>query len=315
MNTRRGSAAVCLLLFAACGTADRTDRDTATNGGEGKAEVSLTSSGNDGVTYRLVNSTLTITGPQSVVITDTSADVVNVPLKAGTYSVQLGGSWRLERSDAPGVAVDATLISPNPLVFTVKVDTIQPVRFLFKLPGQGTGSIGVTVNRGGWITGSFTLQTNNDSSGTHLLDSTIGVPFTFTFGFESATFARSRDATTGRGTLSVDTGPITVQFGGTPNEFLASELAPVLEGTSLHFELSDSDGQGTIQVSPFNLPGTGFNPKHLYFGAFPSQLFSGILDREGIPEPQAFTVAAEISLGAYMFPNATGPGQLTIVPR
>jgi hypothetical protein len=312
MNARQGFGAVCLSLFAACGVTERSDRSTELIGEAGRVELSLTSSGADGATYRLVNSTLTITGPQSVVITDTSSDVVNVPLKAGTYSVQLGGSWRLERSDAPGVAVDATLISPNPLAFTVKVDTVQPVRFLFKLPGQGTGSIGVTVARGGWISGDFTLTTNYDLDETHLFDALIGVPITFAFGFESATFSRDRNAN-GR-TLSVDTGPITAQFGGTSNELLASELAQVLEGRTLHFELTNPDGQGTIQPSLFLGPGTGINPKGLFFFTVTNQVFSGTLDREGFPESQDFTINAEIGLAASSA-FATGPGRITVVPR
>lgn len=81
-----------------------------------------------------------------------------------------------------------------------------------------------------------------------------------------------------------------------------------------NFELRDR-GEGAIQLSPFPVFSTGINPKNLFFSVAPTQVFSGTLDREGVPEPQAFTINADISLGAYMSTFATGPGRITVVPR
>ncbi|MCP3164072.1 hypothetical protein [Myxococcus qinghaiensis] len=129
-------ALLLALLVAACGGTS----DPGLTGGsdfEGVIQVPLLSTGADGQTFRLVGATFNIIGPMNHTITDTSADTVAVQLPGGGYTIQLQGEWHIERVDAPGQAIAATLISPNPLGFTVSDGKSVTVRFLFKIPTEG----------------------------------------------------------------------------------------------------------------------------------------------------------------------------------
>src|SRR4051812_38712525 len=105
------------LLVVACGEVAGPSTPVIREG-EGLLELPLVST-SAGRSYKLVGATFAITGPQNATITDTSAESVSLPLMAGTYSIKMNGDWHVERTDAPGVTVPVTLVSPNPLTFTL----------------------------------------------------------------------------------------------------------------------------------------------------------------------------------------------------
>ena len=143
------------------------------------------------------------------------AEPVTIPLKAGAYTVALEEGWHVERTDAPGVPVNVVLASPNPLGFVVRADEDTPVQFLFKRTLAGFGTVTIGVDAGGWIAGTFTLDQWSDPSGDGTFYGLLGAPVAFTMSYE-----HSRAMQEGWGT-TIDTGPVTLQFGGTASATMA----------------------------------------------------------------------------------------------
>jgi hypothetical protein len=57
----------------------------------------------------------------------------------GDYSAQLNPGWQLVQASAPEVALDATLISDNPLAFSVVSEEITPLQFRFAVLDDSDG--------------------------------------------------------------------------------------------------------------------------------------------------------------------------------
>jgi hypothetical protein len=283
----------CLLALwvVACGGA----AGTAAPQGTGQLELPLTAPGPNGQTYELVGATFTLTGPENVTITNTSGSMVSVPLSAGLYSIQLSGNYHLERVGAPGQAVPAQLISPNPLSFSIGEGEVRVVRFLFKIPGTGDADLGFSVDNGGWITGTLEISQLNPPGSDNLFTGLAGQSIPFTISFESAMLSREGGF---QPALQVMTSPITLQFGGAPSQLLQERVIPALQnpnGPPFSFRL-ERMSNGQVVFSGFQLVGT---TEPFAWRVFPSEPFAGALDADGFPKPQAFSFSNVPSVMEY----------------
>lgn len=276
----------------ACGGA----AGTAASQGTGRLELPLIAPGPNGQTYELVGATFTLTGPENVTITNTSGtNTVSVPLAAGLYSVELGGSWHLERLDAPGQAVPAQLISPNPLSFSIGEGEVRVVRFLFKIPGTGDADLGFSVDNGGWITGTLDISQLSPPGNDNIFSGLAGQSIPFTISFESAMLSREGGF---QQALQVTTSPITLQFGGPPSQLLQERVIPALQDPNsppFMFRLERVSG-GQVVFSGFQLMG---NAEPFAWRVFSSAPFPGALDADGFPKPQPFTFSNVPSVMEY----------------
>ncbi|MFP2926866.1 hypothetical protein ACLESO_17035 [Pyxidicoccus sp. 3LG] len=279
------------LLVWACGGASSTEKlEPLPN--EGVLQLPLTTTSTDGQRYRLVGATFAITGTQSLNITDTSADTVAVPLPAGTYSIRLEGQWRLERVEAPGQTVLASLMSPNPTAFSLAEGETRSVRFLFKVPGNGTADVGFTVDSGGWLSGTFDFEPLPEPVPENSLSVLAGTSVPFIISWDTATL--TRDSSFGERHLRVATGPITVQFGGAYSELLHDRLAPALQGSGpLQFSLF-AFPYGEVEFSGLEMhPQPGGQFELIMQDAL---VGSAVLDSEGFPAARPFDFEAPIEL-------------------
>lgn len=137
-------------------------------GSEGGREATGTMSMNlstqvGGATYRLRDAFFDVTGPETLVLSGGGAggDVddgvttndgssgcdesvgagcgatLTQPLIVGSYTIFLGDGWRLQRSDGAGfVDVGATLVSPNPVGFSIASAETTRVAFAFEAEGR-----------------------------------------------------------------------------------------------------------------------------------------------------------------------------------
>lgn len=120
----------------------------------GTLELSLVATSANGTTYRLREATFNVSGTQSASLStedDPDATTLGVDLRAGDYLVRLASGWRLERA-APGgefSPINATLISTNPVAFTVHRDQTTNVRFTFAAGEDvvefGTGAVAIDI--------------------------------------------------------------------------------------------------------------------------------------------------------------------------
>ncbi|MFE8605627.1 hypothetical protein [Archangium violaceum] len=283
-------ASVLALVVLACdgGTFTVEPQDA------GTLQLPLTSTAPGGTVYRLVGATFNITGTQTVTVSDTAADTVQVPLQAGPYTIALASGWHMERADAPGTAVPATLLSPNPLTFTVKKDVATQVRFMFKLPGDGTADVGIHVDSGGWLAGTIHVEVS-DGSGPDIdpYGELVDKDVPFLISFESFTTSRESG-----GATAVNTGPVTVQFGGVHSEQL-ERVAASLKGAMFFFTLQRS-GSGMVDFGGGHIENLGADIRlMLYPGSIP---FAGLLDAEGYPlfrpfETESHTELWDASIG------------------
>lgn len=279
-----GACMLALVVVACGGETVTMDPQEA-----GTLQLPLSSTAADGKVYRLVGATFNITGTQTVTVTDTAADTVQTPLQAGSYSIELASGWTMERADAPGVAVPATLLSPNPLPFFVKKGETTQVRFLFKLPGDGTADVGIHVDSGGWFSGTIQFDSlDGDTGPSNPYAELVGRTVPFVISFESFTVTRD-----GWDKMShMETGPATIQFGGAPSEQL-QRVAASLKGKPFFFSLRAESG-GRLSFYGSSL----FNPEgDLQFEILSSsERFPGVVDGDGYPVfgPFAFEAGARI---------------------
>ncbi len=245
----------------------------------GTLQLPLVSSTSDGTAYRLVGATFNITGTQTVTLTDTSGDTVQTPLLAGAYTIQLASGWTMERVGAPGTAVPATLMSPNPLPFSITKDTATVVRFQFKLPGTGTADVGIVVDSGGWLAGTLHFTELDGASESSEWAQLVGKDVPFLISFASATYNRDSSRE-----LDVETGPITVQFGG-PYSKLLERAAASFQGSWLNFSLRAPGPANTLEFGGMFFFGP---PDRFEFNLYPSGHFEGAVDGEGYPAVRPF---------------------------
>lgn len=272
-------ACVLALFVVACGGETLTVQQEPA----GTLQLPLVSSTADGKVYRLVGATFNIIGTQTVTLTDTSADTVQTTLTAGTYTIQLAGGWRMERADAPGTAVPATLMSPNPLPFSVTKDATTVVRFQFKLPGDGTADVGIVVDKGGWLAGTLHFTELDGASESSEWAQLVGKDVPFLISFPSATYNRESFRE-----LDVETGLVTVQFGG-PYSKLLERAAASMQGSWINFSLRAPGPANTLEFGGMFFYGP---PGRFEFNLYPSGTFEGAVDGEGYPAVRPFQFEA-----------------------
>jgi hypothetical protein len=122
----------CLWISAATGC-------VASPAGSATGEISINLKGTvpSGVIYRLRNAVITVDGPSSAEFrteddpdrTSLSANVV-----VGDYTAVLHDGWTLEKHDGTVTTVTATLISDNPVSFTVAEHQRTSVPLRFRVP-------------------------------------------------------------------------------------------------------------------------------------------------------------------------------------
>ncbi len=282
MRMSRMGACVLALVVAACGGQTFNPEPLAPSETQGTLQLPLTSTGPEGTSYKLVGATFEITGPESVSITDTSADTLNVPLSVGAYTITMGGDYHLERTSAPGTAVPAELISDTTLTFDVAKDAPTQVRFLFKLVGSGSADVGFSVENGGFIRGTlhFTESSVPPPNGVTVLSELVGKDIPFTIAFSQATISKEAWKA-----LRVQTGPITLQFGGPDSAALTRYVAPTFAGQTLSFSLRP---ESDVYVSFSGIQLQSQADFYFHFRIEPSRRFLAPLDSEGYPLPGTF---------------------------
>ncbi len=278
-------AAVLALFVVACGGGTGT---TVEPQEAGTLQLPLTASSSDGRVYRLVGAAFNITGTETVTVTDTAADTVQTPLQAGSYSIELATGWTMERVDVPGKPVPATLLSPNPLPFFVKKGETTVVRFQFKLPGEGTADVGFEVDSGGWFSGTIRFSSAGGSSPNPYAE-LEGKTVPFLISFKS--FTATRD---GWGTTRVVTGPVTVQFGGTPSAQL-THAAAAFKDREFFFDLR-AVGPSMVEFRGGQLWSPVAGIQFDFYPAF-SAPFLGVVDRDGYPVFRPFSFSSPAALG------------------
>lgn len=290
------SLAVCALamLIAACGESSSTGPYAPIRANEGVLRLPLVSTTSNGVQYRLVGATFVITGTESLTITDTSPDTLTVPLMAGIYSIQLEGEWHVERVGTPSEIVPVTLISPNPMAFSLAERDARDIRFLFKVPADGNANVGITVDEGGWITGTMRFTGHSPQDPSNEYAELVGQEVPFTISFEFAWLTRNY----WRG-LTVETNAIVVQFGGSYSALLHGQIARYLSGDMAKFELNrgNSDLLYFDNFTTMGMGSPGATPYHLQMTG--RHLFRGVLDSDQVPASQPFPFTTDVLLRRY----------------
>jgi hypothetical protein len=123
----------------------------------GRVSTALVTTSPSGTEYGLRSVTITIAGPTPTTLmsndTDPNETSLTAELAVGSYSATLEPGWVLERLDPNGpVAVDATLLSPNPVAFSISANTTANVTFLFQTDG------GVIIFDPGTLVVDFEVQ-------------------------------------------------------------------------------------------------------------------------------------------------------------
>lgn len=115
-----------LLALALCSTAcerELVEPELIPLEQEGTLRVALTTTGSDGASYVLRDSTLEISGSALITLSGrgATADALTTPLPAGVYTLFLRPGYRVLKLSEDGQehAVDARLVGSNPLRFTV----------------------------------------------------------------------------------------------------------------------------------------------------------------------------------------------------
>lgn len=144
---------LALVSAQACGSASDAAQSEALTG----ARLELGArGGSSGALYRLGHGTFVIEGldgalaePLRIQASGAQEPALDVPLQPGSYQVQLEPGWTLEASlrGSPFYAVDATLLSQNPLPFYVYELDSARVRFEFAL-GESELELGLSVDEG-----------------------------------------------------------------------------------------------------------------------------------------------------------------------
>ncbi|NTX63990.1 hypothetical protein HUA74_25370 [Myxococcus sp. CA051A] len=281
------------LLVAACGGSSGPPSEY--EPGKGAMQLPLLTSSSEGKTYRLVGATFELTGPQNATITDISEETLSIQLPTGLYYIELKGDYHLEEVTAgePGKRIEALMISPNPLQFTIAEKETTTVQFIFKIVLPGTVDVGIRVDKGGWITGQveFTkvYQGGRPCSCVYM----EGQSRPFAFSFESVTLTRLAPGPDGTLNLEVTTGPLTPQFGGDYLEPLHYNVGIGLSGHTMTFKLSAQPDSNSVSLAGL-LANSNFG-----FRAGPvSPAFTGTVDSQGYPTPQAFQFDTTVELGA-----------------
>jgi hypothetical protein len=147
---------VALALLATCACSSTPSDSNAGDENTGTVTLPLTSVVG-AVNYRLTNAKFTITGTplSSPRVIQPPADLAidTETLTVGRYSALLANGWVLERKGAEAgavfKAVPATLVTPNPTIFEIKVGQTVNAWFIFETGegdvGLGQGNVNVRI--------------------------------------------------------------------------------------------------------------------------------------------------------------------------
>jgi hypothetical protein len=314
MTKVKFSAVVIALFLAACGGSPSTQpqEPVVPQEGEGVVQLPLTTQGSQGEMYRLTGATFAITGAKAVTLSDDShAPSVSAALPAGNYTIQLNTGWTLERMGPTVETVQATLVSPNPMPFTIQEGQTRSVRFLFKVPGNGNAEVGFSVDTGGWMSGTFDFAPLDGPSTGNPFEALAGTSVPFVMSFESSNVSTSGGFNT-RMTI-INPSPISVQFGGTYSELMHERLAPAFQGATFPISLVAQDG--SMYVSGFIIQSR--QGELFTLEVLASAPFTGVLDAQGYPEARPFQFEAPFDLvkGDMVSPPVMGTLRATVHPR
>ncbi len=308
MGMSKWGACVLALMVVACGgpleLAPPPSEQT-----QGTLRLPLTASSPEG-TVKLVGATFTLTGPQTVSITDTSADTLTVPLVPGDYTIELGGDWHLERLSAPGTTLAAELLSSTVLTFSVIKGQTTQVRYLLNLAGSGGVDVGITVNKGGYISGLLTFSLHEGPEDSEF-KSLVGKSVPFVISFEAARVIK--DGSVGPRGISVETGPITVQFGGADGALLEKHVSPFFTGQPITFTVNRLP-DGYQVLGAFWIDGVG-SGSPLDFLSRASEPFLGTVDSAGYPALSAFEFQSTMVFSLHAFGDLSGTFAGKVLPR
>nr|BDT32583.1 hypothetical protein MFMH1_22520 [Myxococcus sp. MH1] len=306
MGLSRWGTCLLALMFVACG--DGVGLEPPSEATQGTLRLPLTAQSPEGA-VKLVGATFNITGAQTVFISDTSADTLTVPLIEGDYTIELGGSWHLERLSAPGTPLSAQRLSPSVLAFSVIQGKLTEVRYLFKLAGSGGVDVGIQVDNGGSISGTLTF-TQHEGPPDSEFASLVGKSVPFVISFETSRVVREGG---GPKAISVETGPIFVQFGGPDGALLEKHVSPFFKGRSFLFRVT-SLPNGYQVLSTFLIEGVGSGAP-LDFVSHESQPFRGTVDPGGYPETTPFEFQSTMVFSLHAFGDLSGTFTGTVVPK
>lgn len=307
----------CLIAFAiamlctACGDPlPQPQEPLVTN--EGVAKIPLISTSSNGNRYRLTGAMFIIDGPRHILLTEaeTAADEVTLPLPAGAYTIRLEGNWQLERIDPISEQVPAVLVSPNPLAFSITGRQTQQVRFIFKVPGEGTLNVGFSVDTGGWFRGTMHFTSASPNSNENPLAALVGQAVPFLISYDTSTLNRFEDFE-GRSLLYISANNSFVQFGGGPPALLHDRIGPSLSNVPFYFGLMRQISN-SLTTSSFVIQSP---PEREFVTLYVSQgiSFGGVIDDDGFPTPQLFELNAEFELvaldaGGFVYGYMVGTG-------
>ncbi|MEZ4361902.1 MAG: hypothetical protein R3B48_17055 [Kofleriaceae bacterium] len=272
----------------------------------GQLAIPLTSTGGDGLLYRLSSATFEISGPSGLVLLDASADVPSVAaeLPPGLTTVLLRPGWSLTRSADGGATfepVSALLGSANPATLRVLADTASTISFEFFVRnpnGMLTVRFGVDPAPR-QLAGSVTI-----TAGTGDLAGYAGkrLDFSIYYGLAQLTRILQPDGTK---TLSYETGPVATEFYNDGLGVLENVVGPSMAGGFLQFQISAKPdgtqeffGQYFGASEPF--PNLDLGPQILDLPVS--------LDASGFPNDEFFVNLVSFNL-AYL--TATGGSTAT----
>jgi hypothetical protein len=150
-GSRSSSVAFCLVvgLAGACATAVEDGE-----GPTGTFEMPLVAPGAAGVKYALTG-TIRIAGPTTLELAAGSGDTLSAELPVGDYTLTLEGGWTMTQISAGDeTVVDAALVTPNPVTFSLLERRVTWVRLEFEVGkkhinlGSGLLDIGIDVDDG-----------------------------------------------------------------------------------------------------------------------------------------------------------------------
>jgi hypothetical protein len=278
---------------------------------EGRVSIPLTSTGDDGMIYRLANATFELTGPGGTQVVNGNADVpsVTVELPPGLTSVLLRPGWMLSRSNDGGgsfTPVSALLGSANPLTLRVLADTSTNLSFEFLVRnpnGMLTVRFGVTATPR-QLAGGMTI-----TAGTGDLVAYAGKRLDFSIYFSLGQLSRNVEVD-GSKTLVYDAGAVATEFFNDAIGTLTGVVAPAMAGGFLEYQITaKADGtqefRGTYSGGGDPFPTIDFGPQLL---TFPLPL-----DANGFPVDQFFIDVIPFHLAySTISGDSTATGRFTL---
>ncbi|AKF85357.1 hypothetical protein MFUL124B02_11490 [Myxococcus fulvus 124B02] len=165
------------------------------------------------------------------------------------------------------------------------------------------------IATGGSISGTLTF-TQHEGPPDSEFASLVGKSVPFVIRFETPRVVREGG---GPKAISVETGPIAVQFSGPDGALLQEHVSPFFEGQSFLFRVTNLP-DGYQVLSTFLIEGVGSGTP-LDFVSHESQPFMGTMDPGGYPEATPFEFQSTMVFSLHAFGDLGGTFSGTVVPR